>query len=204
MNERLAQQLAFLREIDALKGVQRRSLCMDASRRENSAEHSWHIALMALVLHEYAEPSVDLARVLMLLLVHDIVEIDAGDTFCYDTDGYRDKQAREQAAADRIFNLLPAEQADRIHRLWREFEEARTAEARFANAVDRLMPLLHNYYTGGRVWQEHGVDRDQVIGRNRVIRAGAPRLWDYAQALIDDAVARGLLSPGGEATNGDS
>ena len=193
MTGRIEQQLAFLREIDALKGIDRRSLCMDGSRQENSAEHSWHIAVMALVLGEYASPPVDLARVIMLLLVHDIVEIDAGDTFCYDTEGYRDKSVREQAAADRIFGLLPDGQAAQIHALWREFEDAATAESRFANAVDRLMPLMHNYHTGGLVWQEHGVSIEQVLERNRVIEDGAPCLWAYARALIADAAARGIL-----------
>lgn len=193
-SSRLTRQLEFIREVDRLKTVLRQSSLLDGSRRENSAEHSWHIALMALVLAEHADAPVDTLRVVKMLLVHDIVEIDAGDTYAYDRDGRQNQHAREAAAAARIFGLLPADQAQEFTLLWEEFEAGTSPEARLANAVDRLMPLLHNYAEGGRSWQRHGVTRSQVDARVGVIAAGSSELWDVATALLDDAVARGFLA----------
>lgn len=193
-SSRLTRQLEFIREVDRLKTVLRQSSLLDGSRRENSAEHSWHIALMALVLAEHADAPVDTLRVVKMLLVHDIVEIDAGDTYAYDYDGRQDQHAREAVAAARIFGLLPEDQAQEFIMLWEEFETGTSAEARLANAVDRLMPLLHNYAEGGRSWQRHGVTRPQVDARVGVIAAGSSELWDVATALLDDAVARGYLA----------
>ena len=194
--ERLEKQLAFLVEVDKLKHIFRQTLLINGERHENDAEHSWHLALMAGLLVEYAaEPTLDLMRVMRMVIVHDLVEIDAGDTYCYDVEGNRDKAEREQRAAERIFGLLPPDQGKETRTLWDEFESQETPEAKYAAALDRLQPLLHNYYTGGRKWQEHGVRRPQVIERNRHIADGAPQLWEYARQLIDDAVARGMLEP---------
>lgn len=190
---RLVRQLAFLLELDRLKGVLRQSLLLDSSRRENDAEHSWHLALMALVLAEYAAEPVDLAHAVQLVLVHDIVEIDAGDTYLYDEVGARDKEAREAAAADRIFGLLPGDQGLALRALWAEFEARTTAEARFAAALDRLQPLLHNFHTEDASWKAHGVTRDQVLAKCQGIASGSPALWDYACELIATAVERGYL-----------
>jgi putative hydrolase of HD superfamily len=192
--DRLAQQLAFLLEIDRLKQINRQTLIADGTRRENDAEHSWHLAVMATLLAEYAPPGVDIARVTRMLLVHDIVEIDAGDTYCYDPAACLTQHEREAAAADRIFAMLPTDQAADIRKLWEEFEARQTPESRFAAALDRVQPVLLNYYTQGRAWLEHGVTRAQVIQRNGHIEAGAPRLWAYIKDLIDDAVAKGYLN----------
>lgn len=194
LHDRLGAQIRFLVEIDKLKSVLRRTLLVDSSRRENSAEHSWHLAIMAILLQEYAAESVDLHRVVKMLLVHDIVEIDAGDTFCYDVEAQQSKEARELEAAERIFGLLPDDLGRELRSLWDEFEAGRSPDARFAAALDRLQPLLHNYSTEGGTWQEHRVTRDQVVARNAFIAEGSPRLWDYAKALIEDAVARGFLA----------
>lgn len=191
--DRLARQLRFVVEIDRLKSVLRRTSLLDGSRHENSAEHSWHIALAALLLAEHAAEPVDVGRVIRMLLVHDVVEIDAGDTYAYDPEGYRDKEERERAAAERLFGLLPEDQEREMHALWEEFEAGESAEARFANAVDRLQPMIHNYVTEGKAWREHGVTRDQVVGRNHVIGHGAPSLWEYAERMIHDAVDKGFL-----------
>ncbi|MBV9850165.1 MAG: HD domain-containing protein [Armatimonadetes bacterium] len=194
--ERLTRQIAFILEIDRLKGVLRRSYLADGTRRENSAEHSWHLALMAMVLAEHANVPVDALRVLQMLLVHDIVEIDADDTYCYDEVGALDKEEREQRAADRIFGLLPPDQERDMRGLWDEFEARVTPEARFAAALDRLMPLLHNYHTQGRSWRENGITSRQVRARNAHIADGSEELWRFAGGLIEDAVSRGFLPPG--------
>jgi putative hydrolase of HD superfamily len=194
-HERLERQIAFVREVDKLKTIHRQTLLTDASRQENDAEHSWHLALMALILGEYADGGgIDLLHVIRMVLVHDLVEIDAGDTYCYDKAGYVDKARRETAAAERIFNLLPADQAGEIRALWDEFEAADTPEAKFANALDRLQPLMHNVFTNGRMWQHHGIVKSQVIDRNSKIADGAPDLWRFARSLIDQAVADGHLA----------
>lgn len=194
MNQ-LTQQLQFIIEIDKLKGVLRRSYLMDGSRRENSAEHSWHLALLALTLAEHANEPVDVTHVIKMVLVHDIVEIDAGDTFLYDTVGNVSKAEREQQAAARIFGLLPAAQRDEMLALWQEFEARETAASRFANALDRFMPLLHNYYNEGRPWREHNIAHDQVLRMVRHMGQGSETLWEYAQTILDDAVKQGYLLP---------
>ena len=190
--QRLQQQMAFLVEIDRLKQVLRRTRLVGGERLENSAEHSWHIAMIALVLAEYANEPIDVGRVIKLLLVHDIVEIDAGDTFAYDMNGYLDKAEREQAAADRIFGLLPPDQCQELRALWDEFESQASADARFANLCDRLMPSLQNYYNGGGTWREANVDRAMVDHRLEPLRAAAA-VHGYIAALLDDAVAQGMI-----------
>jgi putative hydrolase of HD superfamily len=192
---RLSQQLAFILEIDKLKSIFRQTPITGPERRqENDAEHSWHIAVIAALLAEYAPTAIDVARVIRMLLIHDIVEIDAGDTFAYDAAGYSDKAERESRAADRIFGLLPADQAAELRALWDEFEAAATPESRYANALDRLQPLLLNSRTGGGSWSNHHVTRAQVLTRMEPIRHGAPELWPVVQAIVDDASARGWLS----------
>ena len=193
-HNRLRKQIQFILEIDKLKKIVRQSPLTDRSRKENDAEHSWHIALMAVLLIEHAEEkSMDILRVVTMLLVHDLVEIDAGDTFCYDRAGNADKLERETKAADRIFNLLPEDQAAYFRSLWDEFEAKETAESKYAAAMDRLQPLLLNYNTKGGTWTEHQVPKNQVINRNHPIADGSTFLWDYAAGLIDDAVVRGYL-----------
>ncbi|HUP23281.1 MAG TPA: HD domain-containing protein [Thermoanaerobaculia bacterium] len=194
--ERLARQLDFVIEIDRLKTVLRRTDISDGSRLENSAEHSWHISVMALLLAEYAGESLDITRVLEMLLVHDIVEVDAGDTFCYDAAANHDREEREQRAAERLFGLLPSDQAERFRARWDEFEARATPEARFAAALDRLEPVLLNYVTAGGSWRRHAVDEAQVRIRNRPIGDGAAELWDIASRLIADAADRGWLGSG--------
>ena len=193
--DRFKQQIEFILEVDKLKQVLRQTILMDKSRRENSAEHSWHIALMVLILSEYAkDPDVDLFRVMKILLVHDLIEIDAGDTYCYDDQGRKDQTRREKKAADRIFNLLPADQAVTFRELWDEFEERRTPESRYANALDRLQPFLHNYFTEGQIWQENNINSAQVKERMNPVDDGATILWNYVSSLIDDGIKKGFLA----------
>jgi len=193
-NRRLQRQIEFIVEIDRLKQVMRQTIITGKSRQENSAEHSWHTALMTIILLEYAEnPQIDVLRVVKMLLIHDLVEIDAGDTFCYDEHAREDQHEREFQAAIRIFNLLPKDQAKQLQSLWEEFEKRQTLNARFANAIDRLQPLINNYYTHGKAWQKHKVKKHQVVTRNCLIEDGAPKLWRYASKLIEDAVMQGIL-----------
>jgi putative hydrolase of HD superfamily len=193
-NAWLKKQIAFIVEIDKLKHVARRTYLMDNSRHENSAEHSWHLAIMALLLSGYAaERKIDVFRVMQMVLIHDIVEIDAGDTFCYDEKGQKGRIAKEAKAAERLFGILPGDQAKGLRKLWDEFEARKTPEAKFAAALDRFQPLLHNYYTEGYAWKENGVTTDMVIERNRHISEGSPELWHFAEKLIMDAVEKGYL-----------
>lgn len=193
MGERLLAQLDFLRELDRAKSIYRRSYVTGEDKFENDAEHMWHLALFVLTLAEYAAEPIDIARTLELVLLHDIVEIDAGDTFVYDEVARAAKAEAEKAAAGRIYGMLPADQRDRFRAAWEEFEARATPEARFASSVDRLAPLLLNHATGGRSWREHGVKADQVRQLNATIGEGSPALWDAARDLIDDAVAKGYL-----------
>ena len=192
---RLAQQIQFVIELDKLKTVLRQTLLTDASRRENSAEHSWHIALMAIVLAEYSPVPVDVLRVIKMLLVHDLVEIDAGDTFCYDIQHNASKSDRETEAADRLFGLLPADQSADLRSLWEEFEAQQTPDALFACAFDRLQPLLNNQQTQGGTWKANGITRDRVLQRMAPIATGAPELWIFVQQLLNDCVTAGYLQP---------
>jgi 5'-deoxynucleotidase YfbR-like HD superfamily hydrolase len=192
-SDRFREQIRFIVEIDRLKGVLRRTLLTDRSRRENSAEHSWHLAMMAMLLAEYAEPGINVARVMELVLVHDLVEIDAGDTFAYDEAGNMDKESREQAAADRIFGILPPDQAVRLRGLWDEFEAGRTAEARYALALDRLQPLLQNVNAEGGAWRSHGVTREQVLLRMSPIRDLNESMWAWVVWTIDHVWAAGHI-----------
>jgi putative hydrolase of HD superfamily len=192
---RLAAQIVFITEIDALKTILRQTLLMDGSRRENDAEHSWHIATMAFILAEYSDDTIDIARVAKMLLIHDVVEIDAGDTFIHDESGHADKEAREQAAAERLYGILPMDQAAELNALWREFEAQHGADARFAHAMDRLQPLLHNFATQGATWKSNRVTADKVRRLLPRIAGGSKRLAAYAGELIEEAVRRGYLAP---------
>ncbi len=193
--DRFKRQIEFILEVDKLKHVLRQTILMDKSRRENSAEHSWHIALTVMVLSEYSgDADIDFFRVMKILLIHDLIEIDAGDTYCYDDQGREDQAARERLAADRIFNLLPSDQARDFRELWDEFEERITPESRFANALDRVQPFLHNYFTRGQTWQENDIKSGQVKTRMQPVDDGAPVLWNYVSTLIGDAVEKGFLS----------
>jgi putative hydrolase of HD superfamily len=192
---RFQKQVEFILEADKLKHTLRRTILMNKSRRENSAEHSWHIALSVLVLSEYAAgKTIDVFRVVKMLLIHDLVEIDAGDTYCYDDQGRQDQAQREEIAADRIFNILPEDQARSFRGLWDEFEARETVESRLANALDRLQPFLLNYFTKGQSWQEHDVQSSQVVSRMQPVGDGSPFLWNYVKKLIDAAVGKGYLS----------
>ena len=192
---RLEQQLTFLLELDKAKTILRRSYLTDGSRLENDAEHMWHLAMFVLVLAEHADEPIDVAKVLRMVLVHDIVEIDAGDVFVYDEAAHAAKEELERAAADRLYGLLPPDQGAELRALWEEFEARETPEARFAGAVDRLQPLLLNLTTHGRSWQEHGVTADRVLALNARIAHGSPSLWAHVEARLHRAVADGHLPP---------
>jgi putative hydrolases of HD superfamily len=192
---RLKQQINFFVEVDKLKQITRQNYLADGTRKENDAEHSWHLALMCILFREYASGSenLDLLRVIKMVLIHDLVEIDAGDTYCYDRTASIGKAAREQRAADRLFKLLPPDQEIEFRNLWDEFEGRSTPEACFAAALDRLQPLTLNYRAQGKSWQEHNVNLEQVLARNSSIANGAPALWDFARKMIGDAVEKGIL-----------
>lgn len=190
---RLTQQIQFIIEIDQLKQVLRQTLLNDGSRRENSAEHSWHLAMMVIVLAEYAPQGVHLLKAIKMVLIHDLVEIDAGDTFCYDVQGNESKAQREAQAALRLFGLLPADQASELRSLWEEFEAQETPTAKFAAALDRIQPLLHNQQNKGGTWLIHNITRDQVMKRMAPVETGAPELWLFVQQVIEDCVAAGYL-----------
>lgn len=189
----LQAQIDFIVEVDKLKNVFRQTSLIEDGRAENDAEHSWHLCLMAILLSGYADKNIDLLRVLKMLLIHDIVEIDAGDTFVYDEIAYEHKEEREQKAAERIFKILPQDQALELRELWNEFEERETEDARYASALDRFQPILLNFHTNGEAWKRHGVTRDQVISRNYHISDSSPKLWEYAKSMIDEAIEKGYL-----------
>lgn len=186
--------MAFLVEADKVKNIIRRTQTIYSERRENDAEHMWHLSLMAITLSEYAAEPVDLLRVLKMLLIHDLVEIDAGDTFAYDTVGLETKAAREILAAERIFGLLPEDMAQEFRLLWEEFELRETPEAKFASALDRFGGLMPNYHNKGGAWREMQVSVDRIKSRNRPIGEGAPAVWEYAEALIDEAEKQGWIT----------
>lgn len=195
---RLDRQIQFILEIDKAKQVLRRSRILDRSRRENDAEHSWHLAVMAMLLAEHARQPINVFRVVKMLLIHDIVEIDAGDAFLYDADARIEKKAKEEKAAQRIFGLLPDDQRDEFIALWQEFEACETPDAKFAAAIDRFQPLLANYHTQGGTWQEYGVTKDQVVTRTKSINEGSSTIWNYVCDLLDDAVAKRYFPVGPE------
>ncbi|MGD8118002.1 HD domain-containing protein [Vibrio sp. TRT 29B02] len=191
---RLEQQLALLMELDQLKSVLRRTRVKSAEGRlENSAEHSWHVALMAILMEEHANQPVDISRVVKMLLLHDVVEIDAGDTFVYDVGASAQQEQKELEAAQRLFGMLPSDQGQSLLELWLEFESATSADAKFAKALDRIIPMLLNYHNQGQSWQEHGVTRQQALTVNQKIEYGSEALWEKAQQIINDATLNGWL-----------
>lgn len=190
---RLEQQLSFIMELDKVKQIMRQTYLADGSRKENDAEHSWHLTLMAFVLAEYANEPVDVCKLMKMVMLHDIIEIDAGDTYAYDTTGNASKRQRELRAAERIYRLLPADQAAEYRGLWDEFEAMETPEAKFANTLDKIQPLLLNHASGGRSWQEHGVKESQIRGRNARTAEGSESLWQYAASLIEENIRKGNI-----------
>jgi len=193
-SDKLRKQIQFLKEIDELKQILRQTVLIKDRRQENDAEHSWHLAMLIIVLSEYSNnPSINLLKTTKMALIHDLVEIDAGDTFCYDEHDRAEKTEREREAAHRIFSILPNEMATEFIDLWEEFEAMETPEAQFAAAVDRLQPLLLNLYSEGYAWKKHNVRKSQVIERNHHIVKGSTVLWEFAENLIDEAVNRGYL-----------
>ncbi|AUW04722.1 MULTISPECIES: HD domain-containing protein [Vibrio] len=192
--ERLEKQLALLIELDQLKSVLRRTRVKSADRRlENSGEHSWHVALMAVLMQEHANAPIDIARVMKMLLIHDVVEIDAGDTFVYDVAASKEQEEKELKAAERLFGMLPSDQGDELFALWKEFEAAQSDDAKYAKALDRLIPMLLNYHNDGQSWKEHGVTREQALTINKRIEFGSVTLWDKAKELIEEATEKGWL-----------
>lgn len=190
---RLNQQLQFIIEIDKLKNVLRQTLLIDASRRENSGEHSWHLAMMTMILAEYAPEGTDIFCAMKMSLIHDLVEIDAGDTFCYDVEGNESKAQRELQAATRIFGLLPQEQGKELRLLWDEFEARETPTAKFAVALDRIQPFLHNQQTEGGNWRIHNINRNQVMQRMAPVEEGTPKLWNFILEEIEYCINQGYL-----------
>lgn len=190
---RIEQQMQFIVEIDKIKNIFRQTYLSDGRRKENDAEHSWHLAIMAHLLKEYAPEGTDIFRAVLLVLVHDLVEIDAGDTFAYDEVGLATQSEREKAAAERIFALLPTDQAVEYRRLWDEFEEHATKEARYAHVLDNCQPLLLNAASGGKGWSEHQVKKSQIYKRNRHTKKDAPEIWKYMEEKILEYVNKGAV-----------
>lgn len=190
---KLEKQIAFIKEIDKVKYILRQSTLFNSNRRENDAEHSWHLAVMAIVLAEYSDKPIDLLKVLKMVLIHDIVEIDAGDTFIYSTTKDHDNTEEELAAAKRIFGILPEEQAQELIEVWKEFEAAETNEAKFAKSLDRFEPLLQSVSNKGGTWVEHDVPYHKVYDVNKAIKNGSTTLWNYAENLLNESVEKGFL-----------
>ena len=193
MNDRIKKQFDFILEADKEKKIERQTYISDASRHENDAEHAWHMAIMIYLLKEYASEEFDLAKAMMMALIHDIVEIDAGDTYAYDTAALATQKEREERAAERIYGLLPDDQRDELRALFEEFEACETAEARFARTMDNFQPLLLNNCNGGADWREHDVSRSKVVKRQELSRLGSREIWEYSRGIIDDNVEKGNL-----------
>ncbi|OUN90696.1 hydrolase [Blautia sp. An46] len=193
MEERLKKQMEFLLEVDKLKFINRQTYLSDGKRKENDGEHSWHLALMAVLLSEYSNEEIDLVKVITMVLIHDIVEIDAGDTYAYDAVGNQSKRESEVKAADRIFNILPEDQAEKLRRLWEEFEAYETPEAKFAHVCDNVQPLMLNDATDGLAWREHEVKKSQVLQRNRRTGEGSQVMMEYINQILDKNVESGNL-----------
>lgn len=192
--ERLQKQFDFFREIDKEKFIQRQTYLSDGVRKENDAEHAWHMAIMTILLSEYANEEIDVLKTVTMLLLHDIVEIDAGDTYAYDEAGKKTQRAREVKAADRIFGMLPEDQQKKFRDIWEEFEAGETPEAKFAKTMDNIQPLMLNDATGGKAWEEHGVRLEQVLGRNKVTPEGSQILWDYVyEEMIEPNLEKGKI-----------
>ncbi|MBR2188264.1 MAG: HD domain-containing protein [Eubacterium sp.] len=194
--DRLDRQMNFILEIDQEKNILRQTHLSRGGRRENDAEHAWHMAIMTWLLAEYSNQEIDVAKTMLMTLVHDLVEIDAGDTYAYDTAAKETEAAREQAAADRIFGLLPADQGSRLREIWEEFNAYETPEARFAHVMDNLQPMLLNNSNGGGDWKEHGIRRSQTEQRNALTHTGSEEIWAYMKKILDKNEAEGSLLHG--------
>ena len=194
-DERLKKQLDFALEIDKEKNIFRQTHLSGHGRNENDAEHAWHMAIMAYLLKEYSNEPVDIGKVMLMCLIHDIVEIDAGDTYAYDAENLKTQKAREDAAKERIFSILPEEQKDELIKLFDEFEEFETAESKFAHAMDNLQPLILNNSNGGGDWREHGVTAEQVYGRQSKTKLGSERLYDVIDRIIKENIVKGNIKP---------
>ncbi len=194
MEDKLKQQLDFLIEADKMKSIYRRTMLIDMSRNESDAEHSWHFALAAYLLREYAADEVDINRVIKMALVHDMVEIYAGDTFAYDTAAAEDKRERENAAADKLFAMLPSEQGAELRALWEEFDDMQSPDALFATAIDRLQPFISNFMTQGHTWSGHKVTVEMVLRRMEPIRTAMPKLWEFIETSLANAIERGYIT----------
>lgn len=195
MDERLKKQLDFALEIDKEKNIFRQTHLSGHGRNENDAEHAWHVAIMAYLLKEYSNEPVDIGKVMLMCLIHDIVEIDAGDTYAYDAENLKTQKAREDAAKERIFSILPEEQKDELIKLFDEFEEFKTAESKFAHAMDNLQPLILNNSNGGGDWREHGVTAEQVYGRQSKTKLGSERLYEVIDRIIKENIVKGNIKP---------
>lgn len=192
--ERLEKQIKFILELDKIKSIIRQTYLANAIRKENDAEHSWHLAIMAIILEEYFDKDINLLKVIKMVLMHDVVEIDAGDTFCYDTKANQDKMIREKKAAERIYNILPENQAQEYKSLWYEFEKGQTKEAIFANVLDRLQPIMLNFETNGALWIENNISQQQVLNRNEKTLINGPKeISNYLITLLNKAVELGYL-----------
>lgn len=191
--DRFEQQINFIVEIDKTKEIFRQTYLSDGTRKENDAEHAWHFAIMAVLLAEYANEPVDVLKVVKMALIHDLVEIDAGDTYLYDTEGAKTKAEREMKAANRIYHLLPEDQGEELFALWREFEERKTPEAKFAATLDRLQPILLNDATDGKAWLEHGISEEQILERNIHTKEGSEKIWTYMKKIFDKNIKKGKI-----------
>ena len=191
--KRLEEQLKFILEIDKEKNILRQTHLSSHGRRENDAEHAWHMAIMIYLLREYANEEIDLAKAMMMALIHDVVEIDAGDTYAYDTEGLATQKEREEKAAERIFGLLPQDQRGEIRALFDEFEAYETPEARFAHVMDNFQPMLLNDSNGGNDWREHGVAKSQIYRRNAKTGTGSEIIWEYMKTLVDENISKGNI-----------
>ncbi|MBE5817033.1 MAG: HD domain-containing protein [Clostridiales bacterium] len=192
-NERFEKQLDFILEADKEKNIYRQTHISGYIRQENDAEHAWHMAMMIYLLREYSNEEFDISKAMMMALIHDIVEIDAGDTYAYDTTAKKTQKEREERAAQRIFGMLPDDQRDEFYALFKEFEECKTTEARFVRAIDNFQPLLLNNFNGGKDWVKHGVSKSQVVGRQQTSSLGSEKIWEYTKGLIDENVRKGTI-----------
>lgn len=191
MEERLKKQMEFLLEMDKLKFINRQTYLSDSVRKENDAEHSWHLAIAAFLLKEYVAEDVDVMKVMIMVLIHDLVEIDAGDTYAYDAEGAKTKRAREVAAADRIFGMLPEDQGGYFRELWDEFEAYESDDAKFAHLLDNFQPLLLNHESNGKSWTEHHVKKSQIYKRNEKIKETSPEVWEWMKQIVEEHIALG-------------
>ena len=191
MDERLKRQLDFALEIDKEKNILRQTHLSEHGRRENDAEHAWHMAIMAYLFREHSNESVDIAKVMLMCLIHDIVEFDAGDTYAYDAEGAKTKRAREVAAADRIFGMLPEDQGGYFRELWDEFEAYESDDAKFAHLLDNFQPLLLNHESNGKSWTEHHVKKSQIYKRNEKIEETSPEVWEWMKQIVEEHIALG-------------